>query len=256
MKNRPSEWQKFFDAHAPEYMGNEFTKNTVAETDFIIRELQLEAGCSIIDVGCGTGRHAVELARRGFRVTGLDLSAGMLREAEKAAAHAGVSVRWRQADAADFETDETFEAAICLCEGAFGLLGGGDNPADHDLAILRNINRALKSDGGFILTCLNGFKLVRKYGDGDVASGRFNPLDLTERYDLEYETPEGKKSLPVAERGFVPGELRLMLNMTGFEVIHLGGGTAGNWGKRTVDLDEYELMAICRKARSLSPGSR
>jgi len=35
--------------------------------------------------------------------------------------------------------------------------------------------------------------------------------------------------------------------MTGFEVIHIGGGTAGNWGIRPVELDEYELMAIVRK---------
>ncbi len=70
-------WQTFFDAHAPEYMKNCLTTNTVAEVGFVIRELGVRPGSLILDIGCGTGRHAVELARRGNRVTGVDQSAGM-----------------------------------------------------------------------------------------------------------------------------------------------------------------------------------
>ena len=87
-----STWERFFDAHAPDYDGNEFTKNTVAEVDFVLELLELPAGASILDVGCGTGRHAVELARRGYAVTGLDLSSEMLRVAAEAADAAGVRV--------------------------------------------------------------------------------------------------------------------------------------------------------------------
>ncbi len=250
MTDNASELRRFFDDHAPDYMSNEFTANTLAEVDFIIDQLKLAVGSNILDIGCGTGRHCVELARRGYAVTGIDLSDGMLKQASEAAAKAGVAATFIQADAVEFEVNTEFDAAICLCEGAFGLLGSTDDPGEHDLAILRNINRALKPGGRFLLTALNGFKLVRKYGNDDVVSGRFDPLYMAERYDLEYETPDGKKSTPVSERGFAPSELRLMLRMTGFEVLHIGGGTAGHWDKRTVDLDEYELMAICCKARS------
>lgn len=51
----------------------------------------------------------------------------------------------------------------------------------------------------------------------------------------------------VQERAFVIPELRLILQMIGFEVEHIGGGTAGSWGIRPVELDEYELMAIVNK---------
>lgn len=251
MTDREHEWRRFFNDHAPDYMTNEFTANTLAEVDFIIDQLQLAAGSHILDIGCGTGRHSVELARRGYVVTGIDISDGMLREAGRAAAEEGVKVTLIQADAIQFELKAEFDAAICLCEGALGLLSSTDDPGEHDLAILRNINRALKAGGRFLLTVLNGFKLVRKYGNDDVTRGRFDPIYMTERYDHEYETAEGKKTIPVTERGFAPSELRLMLLMTGFEVLHIGGGTAGNWDKRTVDLDEYELMAICRKVHSL-----
>jgi SAM-dependent methyltransferase len=93
-KNRAGRaWQEFFDGHAPNYLQNCFTKNTVAEVDFLIDALGLSAGASVLDVGCGTGRHAIELARRGYRVTGVDISAGMLEQAKKEAQAAGVEVR-------------------------------------------------------------------------------------------------------------------------------------------------------------------
>lgn len=78
----------FFDAHAPHYMNNAFTKNTIKEVDFVIEELKLPMGSTILDVGCGTGRHSIELAKRGYKVTGIDISAGMLAEARRAAKQA------------------------------------------------------------------------------------------------------------------------------------------------------------------------
>jgi cyclopropane fatty-acyl-phospholipid synthase-like methyltransferase len=66
-------WEGFFDGHAPVYDQNCFTRNTIAEVEFLIETLELSPGASILDVRCGTGRHAIELARRGYRVTGVDL---------------------------------------------------------------------------------------------------------------------------------------------------------------------------------------
>ena len=111
---RKNEWEEFFDGHAPIYMENCFTKNTVKEVDFILDELNLSPGCSILDMGCGTGRHAVELARRGYQVTGVDISSGMLIEAKKAAQEAKVQVEWIHSDATQFISDELFDVALCL----------------------------------------------------------------------------------------------------------------------------------------------
>ena len=145
-------WEKFFDEHAPVYEKNEFTKNTVQEVDFLLKELSLPPGAVILDVGCGTGRHSIELAGRGYAVTGLDLSSGMLAKAAEAAKTADVRVEWIQSDATRFSFPGMYDAVICLCEGAFGLLSQGDDPIDHPLAILRNVTRSLKPQAKAVFT--------------------------------------------------------------------------------------------------------
>src|SRR5579885_2460171 len=119
----PTSWQSFFDAHAVHYDENVFTLNTVAEIDFFLGLFALAKGARILDVGCGTGRHSIELAKRGYEVTGIDLSNGMLSVAKEKASAAGVQVEWIQADATCFEPSQKYDAALCVCEGAFGLIG-------------------------------------------------------------------------------------------------------------------------------------
>ena len=245
-----NEWQKFFDGHAPDYMGNVFTNNTLAEVDFLIDELKLPPGCRILDVGCGTGRHSVELARRGYLMTGVDISAGMLAEAEKAAEESGVKIELIHSNATDFSTSGDYDAALCLCEGSFGLLGTGDDPIEHDLSILRNIYRALKLQARLIVTVLNACRFLRAYTPGPGKKHEFDPVTLCESYTMEAETPEGKQSLSVRERSYVPSELTMLFRMAGFDVENIWGGTAGNWGRRPLDVDEMEIMAVSRKNSS------
>src|ERR1700731_2493225 len=95
-------WETFFDNHAPYYIQNSFTRNTLAEVEFLLEMLQPAPGSDVLDIGCGVGRHAIELAKRGYIVTGVDISRGMLAEADKAAREAGVKVEWIQSDATRF----------------------------------------------------------------------------------------------------------------------------------------------------------
>lgn len=240
-----STWESFFDAHAPDYDDNVFTKNTVAEVDFLLEELALEPGASILDVGCGTGRHAVELAARGFAVTGLDLSSEMLAQARAAAKARGVEIEWIHSDATRFSFPGRFDAAVCLCEGAFGLLGREDDPIGQPLSILSNISRSLKPQAKTVLTVLNGAALLRKYTDKDVAEGRFDPLTLVE--SSEHPPREGLSPIAVRERGFTAPELHLLCRLAGLSVLQLWGGTAGNWGRRPLELDEIEIMLVAEK---------
>lgn len=242
-----NQWEAFFDQHAPHYMNNGFTKNTLNEVDFVMEELGLEPGGSILDIGCGTGRHSIELAKRGYRMTGVDLSAGMLEEARKAAALAQVQVEWIQCDAVKYSAAAAFDAVICLCEGAFGLVGRDEEPIAHDMAILRQISHSLKPGGRFLLTTLNAYTRLRNITQEDVDSGRFNPVTMVEHYLDVWELPEGKKLVEVKERRYLPFELMRMFSEAGLAVEHIWGGTAGNWRRENIALDEIEIMVSAVK---------
>ncbi len=240
-------WKTFFDGHAPEYMENVFTKNTPAEVDFVIKELNLQPGAKILDMGCGTCRHSVELARRGYAMTGVDLSEGMLAQARKAAAEAGVTLDLIQADATTVKLEPVFDGAICLCEGAFGLIETGDDPTRNGAAILANLFGALKPGGKLVLTVLNGIRKFRQYSQDDVDKGVFDPLSVTEVFEMSVPGPDGERKCVLHEKGYTPSELTLLTRQAGFEILYLGGGTAGDWGKRPPKLDEMELMMIAVK---------
>jgi SAM-dependent methyltransferase len=244
-RSEKTTWETFFDAHAPVYEENDFTQDTLREVDFLLEELELPPGASVLDVGCGTGRHSIELARRGYQVTGLDLSSEMLARAAAAAETAGVRVEWIRADATRFTLPGHYDAAICLCEGAFGLLGAGDDAVEQPLSILRNIRSALKPGARVILTVLNGTLALRRYQNSDVAEGRFDPLSLVE--SSAHPPREGLPPVPVRERSFVPSELVLLCRLAGLSVQNLWGGSAGNWGRRPLDLDEMEVMMVAKR---------
>jgi len=246
-------WERFFDAHAPIYEDNVFTKNTIHEVDFLLDELHLPPGSSVLDVGCGTGRHAIELAKRGYAVTGLDLSSEMLSRAAAAAKAENVHVEWIRSNATQFTLPERYDAAVCLCEGAFGLLGQRDDTIDQPISILCNISRSLKPQAKAVFTVLNGAAMLRRYQNEDVAQGRFDPLTLVE--SSEVRPQEGLPAVAVRERAFVPTELLLLFRIAGMSVLNMWGGTAGNWGRRALDLDEMEIMIVaCKTAESLAAG--
>lgn len=241
-------WQAFFDAHAPYYDENPFTQHTKNEVDFFLSLFPLPKGSAILDLGCGTGRHSVELAKRGYKVTGVDLSEGMLQVARAKAAVEGVEVAFIQADAAQFQTDAPFDAAVCLCEGGPGLIQKGQDAEEHDLSIFRTAAKALRANAPFLLTTLNGYATIRQMNDQIVHEGRFNPATMVSSYEDEWDLPEGTRVVQIYERLFIPPEVVRLLREAGFHVDNVFGGTAGHWGQRQLGLDEVEAMYVCRKA--------
>lgn len=95
---------------------------TRADVEFLERELALAPGARVLDVPCGHGRHAVELARRGYVVTGIDLAEEMIDDARRATAAARVEVDLRRADMRELPRDASFDGAFCF-GNSFGYLG-------------------------------------------------------------------------------------------------------------------------------------
>ena len=245
-----SNWENFFDGHAPDYLENVFTKNTDFEVKFIIDELELTPGANVLDVGCGTGRHTIPLAKYGITMTGLDLSEGMLAQARAHAEKENITVELIQADATNFQLPQQYDHAICLCEGSIGLLGDDDDPCKRDLSILKNINNCLRPGAKFLLTVLNGYKKAREHTAEDIRNGVFDPIHLISNEKMNVEEAGKTKEMIFREKAFTPGELHHLLHRAGFTILDVWGGTAGAWHKKQLDLDEYEIMVLAEKSLS------
>lgn len=239
-----NDWIRFFAAVANTYDQEVFTQNTAAEVEFLCEAMNLRPGHRILDIGCGTGRHAIALAQKGMEVTGLDLSPHMLAQARGKAEQAGAVIRFIETDAAAWEPDMTFDAAISLCEGAFCLLGQNDSPFTRDMAILFMMAKALKIDAPFTLTVLNGYRFLRKASQTDIDAGRIDLFAMTGVAKAVSGSGPIAGEFNLRERYYTGPELVRMIKHSQLTVDQFWGGTAGNWRRAIPDPDEMELMVV------------
>ncbi len=219
------------------YLRYSFTKGTQQEVDFLIEELGLHAGDRVLDVGCGPGRHAHELARRGMVVHGVDISQRFIDLAVEGAP-AGATFERLDARALPFRGE--FDAAICLCQGAFGLMTAqGENQA-----VLAGIAAALRPGGKLALSAFSSYFAV-KYHDAatfDAASGVSH--ERTEVRDEDGRAIE----VDLWTTCFTPTELRLMCAQAGLDVIDIWSVEPGDYRRTppTVETPEFLVIARCR----------
>jgi ubiquinone/menaquinone biosynthesis C-methylase UbiE len=226
----PRWYQALFAKMGAEYEDFPFTKNTEDEVDWMTREYLTDHGMKIIDVGCGTGRHAVSLAARGYEsITGVDLSPSMLEAAKESAARKNVRVNFILGDARHLPFENDFDAALCLCEGAFGLL---EDDAEN-YKILRAVHRSLRKNGVFILTTLNLFR-----------DEKFDPMTCRTSIDMDITDKNGQtRTLKCSDRSYTFPELKWVLEQTGFEVLR----GADPFSRNPIRRGAMEFMVVSRK---------
>lgn len=221
------------------YLRNAFTKGTEQEVDFLVDALGLDEGERVLDVGCGPGRHALALARRGMNVVGVDLSEDFIVLARKAAAAEGVPARFDVLDVRDLAYEREFDAAVCLCQGGFGLLGGRDEPA-----VFERIAAALRLGGRLALTAFSAAFAARFLEDGetfDLATGV-----LHERATVRNE--HGVEEVFDAwTTCFTARELELLARGANLDVDGVYGVTPGRYGTAPPTLDHPELLLLARR---------
>lgn len=195
-------------------------ERTAVETNFLESQLRLPAGARILDVGCGFGRHSIELAQRGYTVTGIDPAAAMIAAAQEQAAAAGVSVDFRQARGEEFTTGTPFDAAICLFTSLGQLGPDGDNSA-----LVSRVVDALKPGGLFVVevpqrdTAVAQLRPSDKFGDGDrytAVTRQYNPNNQTITETFHLVTPENTRTYTLRYRLYDRTELENLLTQAGF----------------------------------------
>lgn len=224
-------------------------ERTAREVDDMVHLLALPDGAAILDLACGYGRHAIALAQRGYRVTGQDLSAVMLRRAAADADARGVHVRWVQRDMRDIPFTREFDAVISVFT-SFGYL---ESDAD-DQRVLIQVREALKSGGQFLLDTISRDALVRNFQPGGVdrrndgllviEERRFEPVTGRNNVRVTLQWPDGRRAEHIhSARIYCPTELGSLCQRAGLPIERWFGGFDGS----TLDMTSRRLVLIGRR---------
>ena len=235
-----SPWEdKRFAEESLKHIDARFLPGTFQEVSFLERALGLEPKESVLDLGCGAGRHAIEFARRGYKVVGIDISPWLLAVAQERADKAGVQITCVQGSVANLEEllgeGIAFDGAISICESGFGVLGGWK----EDLVFLKGVRAVLKPKRRFVLTTFNGLRRYRQWGEGNE---RFSFVDGIQKWT----TPPDWDGIPLREeeRVYIPSEMRMLFEMAGFKNVRIYGCAPGRFEGQPLGIDDIEMMVV------------
>ena len=249
-------YEELFENCGMKYDNENFTRGTIGECDFIEKEINYNKTARILDIGCGTGRHSVELSKRGYVVTGIDLSESMLKRANNKASEQNLKIVFQKHDARKLPFFNEFNLVIMLCEGAFPLM----ETDEMNFRILQNATNALKPKGKLIFTTLNGlfplFHSVKEFLDSETKEG--NAIYSNNSFDLmtfrDHNTTHivddsgNKKELQCNERYYVPSEITWLLETLNFKTIDIFGAKLGAFSRDDrLTTEDFEMLVIAEK---------
>lgn len=249
-------YETLFENYAQKYDDESFTQGTMGECDFIEQEIHHNKQLKIIDVGCGTGRHSIELTKRGYSVTGIDLSESLLGKAREKARQKGLQIDFVKHDARDLPYEDQFDMAIMMCEGGFPLM----ETDEMNFEILKNVAKSLKVHSKFIFTTLNGlFPLFHSINDfhaeghtednATYDSKKFDLMTFRDYNITRIVDDNGvEKELECNERYYVPSEITWLLKTLGFTKIEIFGARLGAFSREdALRTEDFEMLVIAER---------
>jgi SAM-dependent methyltransferase len=230
------------------------SERTEIQVDFLEKRLPMKAPMRVLDLGCGHGRHANELAARGYDVVGVDRTPGFIELAKQDAARRGVNVDYEVMNMRDLDREGEFDRVLCLFD-VFGFLRDEEN-----LDVLKRIHRALKPGGALCLDVRNRDWMVRailpvtilqKGRDLMIDRHTFDPL-AGRLIDQRVMVRDGRvKEAPFSVRLYSFTELRFLLASVGLSVTAAFGG----WDGSPIGLQFNRMVLFAQKALDVSAPS-
>jgi SAM-dependent methyltransferase len=200
------------------------------EVDFIDDSLAMEKGARLLDIACGTGRHAVELAKRGYDVVGLDASEAMLDLARQGSKGAEPGVSFNLGDMRELSYEEQFDGVYCW-DTSFGYFDD-----ERNAQVVTGVWKALRMGGQFLLDVVNRDYIVRQApsvawfeGDRCICMDEMHVDNITSRMRVKRTMilEEGRtREIEYSIRVFSLHELGRMLHEHGFRVAEVSGRIA------------------------------
>ena len=249
-------YEELFENYGMKYDNEVFTQGTIGECDFIEKEINYNKTARILDIGCGTGRHSIELSKREYTITGVDLSESLLKRAREKASEQNLQILFQKHDARELLFLHEFDLAIMLCEGAFPLM----ETDDMNFQILQNAANALKPKGKLIFTTLNGlfplFHSVKEFLASETKEGNAtyynNSFDLMTFRDHStthiVDDSGNKKELQCNERFYVPSEITWLLKTLNFKTVEIFGAKLGAFSRDDkLTSEDFEMLVIAEE---------
>ena len=247
----PEWYRAFFGKDYLEVYGNLLTQES-SEAEFVIRALDLRPGDRVLDLCCGTGRHAVPLAKAGLRVTGLDMSEQYLELAHLASREAGVKVRLVQGDMREIPFIGEFDAVVNM----FTAFGYFDSESD-DQRVLDGVAAALRPGGRLLLDLLNRDWVAANYVRSELREGEdgtiyqerreFDPVAGRNHVEFTITSPDGaERKTSHHIRLYVVTEISQMFDRGGLVLERSYGGYDGS----LLSVEARRTILVARKIRS------
>jgi SAM-dependent methyltransferase len=199
------------------------------EADFIEDSLGVAKGAMVLDLACGTGRHAIELSQRGYQVVGFDLSLTMLAKAAEEAEERNMSLNFVQGDMREMTFEEVFDGVYCW-NSSFGFF-----EEEKNAHVIGRVHRALKKGGQFILDVPNRDYIARQApslvwfeGDGCLCMDEMQIDWITSRLKVKRTMmmDDGRsREIDYSIRLYGLHELGKILHDQGFRVAEVSGRT-------------------------------
>lgn len=149
MKSMESNW--YAKIWTLDIKDQSWVEDTNRQVDFLVEKLGLKSGAKILDLACGFGRHSLELARRGFDVTGVDITPDYIDFAKKTAEKEKLNARFICSDIRKVDFENEFDAVLNMADGAVGYLENDE----ENLKIFKVVSRALKIGGKHFMDIMN-----------------------------------------------------------------------------------------------------
>lgn len=248
-------YETLFENSAKNYDKERFVKGTIGECDFIENELKYNKDLTIIDVGCGTGRHAIELTKRGYSVTGIDLSDSQIERAREKAKIENLEIQFIVADARQIPFRNKFDVAIMMCEGGFPLM----ETDEENFEILKNVFESIKPNGKVIFTTLNGlfpifnstneFAKDKEKENAQFHNNSFDLMTFRDHFETEFEDDLGnKKRINCNQRFYIPSEISWLLKSLGYQKVEIFGAKLGHFSREDkLTTKDFEMLVIATK---------
>ncbi|MGI8793407.1 MAG: class I SAM-dependent methyltransferase [Acidimicrobiales bacterium] len=218
----------------PAYLRYSSTKGTEQEVAFLIDAIGLRPGQVVLDVGCGPGRHANALGDRGLQVVGIDLAPAFVTLGTNTASDGAA---FAVGDARHLPVrGRHFDAAICLCQGGFGLLGR------EDPDVLNEIAASVRPGGSVVFSAFSSYFMVRHLEETDA----FDADAGVNREETTVKDASGGReaTFPFETSCFTPRELRLLVAAAGLELRALWSTSPGDYMSRLPDLEHPEFLVV------------